>query len=433
MLKKWWFIIHKGDGAEQKDPLLKKRRELLYFSSVAHAYTHIVILAIIPLLDAIQGSADGFDLSFRQTFLFASAPIFFFGLGAIPTGYLSDKFGPLKVIFAGLCVVIISILMIITAHNVVIFALALILLGLGSSFYHPAGLSLVSQVFTKKRGLPMGIHGFLGNVGALSTPVVSGIVGAIYGWRAAYLLWLIVGLIILIWSLILLSKGAQSTFIKFDRRNNLRTSAKDVFMKAMSLTIILVILYALLFELAYRGTAQFIPFAARDFHNLSGDEFKIVGGIIVSILIAVGSVSQIIGGKMADRYGNRNPLLAFSLLAVFALLIMRSDLFEIELTINNTKFFFDTLLIGAALFGFGIFGTQPIINKFYAEVTPVKIRGLFYGLMFFLKVGLASFALVALAFIPENNIAIGFYILLVFAIGAVIIVLFVKDSNSEKP
>ena len=136
---------------------------------------------------------------------------------------------------------------------------------------------------------------------------------------------------------------------------------------------------------------------------------------------------------MADRYGNRNPLLAFSLLAVFALLIMRSDLFEIELTINNTKFFFDTLLIGAALFGFGIFGTQPIINKFYAEVTPVKIRGLFYGLMFFLKVGLASFALVALAFIPENNIAIGFYILLVFAIGAVIIVLFVKDSNSEKP
>jgi MFS family permease len=410
---------------------LKKRKELLYFSSVAHAYTHIVILAIIPLLDAIQGSNGGFDISFRQTWLFASAPIFFFGLGAIPTGYLSDRVGPLKIITAGLCVVIISILLIITAQNVVIFGLALVMLGFGSSFYHPAGLSLVSQVFTKKRGLPMGIHGFLGNVGALSTPVISGIVGAVYGWRSAYMLWLAVGVIILIWSLILLSKGVQNTFIANNNKSVLRSSLKDVVFKAMSLTIILVMLYALLFELAYRGTAQFIPFAARDFHNLSGYEFKIVGGIIVSFLIAVGSISQIIGGKMADRYGNKKPLLALSLLAVFALLLMRSNLFAIGLTINGTTFFFDTLLIGAALFGFGIFGTQPIINKFYAEVTPAKIRGLFYGLMFFLKVGLASFALVALAFIPEKDISYGFYILLAFATGAVIIILFLKDSSAS--
>ena len=89
---------------KRDEPLDFERKLLLYFSSAAHAYTHIVILAIIPLLPLIQSADSGFDLSWRVSFLFAALALFFFGLGAVPMGYLSDRIGPLKVISAGLIV-----------------------------------------------------------------------------------------------------------------------------------------------------------------------------------------------------------------------------------------------------------------------------------------------------------------------------------------
>lgn len=422
------MIKNPHESPDAKDP---KRRTLLYFSSIAHAYTHIVILAIVPLLPLIQSAEGGFDLSWRDSFLFASISVFFFGFGAIPTGFFADRIGPLKVISIGLFVVITSIVLIIIAPNIIIFGLALVMLGFGSSFYHPAGLSLVSQVFKNNRGLPLGIHGALGNIGELSTPILSGIIGALYGWRSAYLLWFGIGIVILIWNMILIIGGVEGAFIKgYREKLTLRSTGKKV-LKAISIAVVLVMLYALLFELAYRGTIQFIPFAARSFHGLDPEGAATIGGILVTVLIGVGTLSQIAGGLAADRYGNRLPLLMLSTLAIIALLIMMSQAFSVDVTMFGRTFPMGTMLVGAALFGFALFGTQPIINKLYAEITPADIRGFFYGLMFFTKVGLASLALVALAFIPEDNIRLGFYLLIGFASGAVIIVLFMRDAGKQ--
>jgi MFS family permease len=420
-----------NSNKKQKDTLTNERKLLLYFSSCAHAYTHIVILAIVPLLPLIQSAEGGFNLSWRDSFFFAALSLFFFGFGAIPTGFIADRIGPLKVIFSGLIVIIISIVMIILSPDVIIFSIAIVLLGLGSSFYHPAGLSLVSQVFTSERGLPMGIHGSLGNLGELTTPILSGMIGAMFGWRSAYLLWLSVGIVILIVNLILISKGTQSHFISKENIQTNRNSTKKLFLKALSLAIILAMAFGLLFELAYRGTIQLIPFAAKTFHGLSPGEAASVGGIIVTILMLAGAFAQLVGGKLADKFGNKLPLFFLTVLAVMALIIMKSQGFATVVSINGTPLIVDTLLLGAVLFGFGLFGTQVILNVIFAEATPPQIRGLFYGLMFFIKVGLASLALVSLAFISEATISTGFYLLISFALGAAIIVIFMKETSRK--
>lgn len=413
------------------DPFSKERKLLLYFASTAHAYTHIVILAVVPLLPLIKSAEGGFDLTWRDSFIFAALPIFFFGLGAIPMGYIADRIGPLKVIFAGLIFILISITMVILAPNVLLFTASLSMLGLGSSFYHPAGLSLVSQIYTSARGMPMGIHGFLGNLGELSTPVISGIIGAIFGWRWAYILWFMVGLVILFFNIILLIRGTQDNFISNSGFVKEKTSTGRVFRSAFTFIIILAIIYALLFELAYRGTIQLIPFAAKSFQGLSAAEAAGVGGIIVTLLMLVGAAAQLAGGRMADRYGTKTPLFFLAFTAIIALLVMKSQAFSFELTVSGKIFRIDSLLIGAGLFGFGLFGTQPILNVIFAEATPVQIRGLFYGLMFFTKVGLASMALIGLAFIAEDTVIQGFYLLIVFVLGAAVIVLAMKESSFE--
>jgi MFS family permease len=228
--------------------LKSEQKMLLYFSSAAHAYTHIVILAIVPLLPLIQDAGSGFNLAWRDSFLLAAFTLFLFGLGAVPMGYVSDRVGPLKVILAGLVVIIISITMIVTAENVYVFSFALLLLGFGSSFYHPAGLSLVSQVYTEQRGLPMGIHGFLGNLGELSTPLLSGLIGAQFGWRWAYSMWLLVGIVILIVNLVLVSRGIQDHFIDNNKAADNRKKTFMLFRKSISRVILLALLFALLLQ-----------------------------------------------------------------------------------------------------------------------------------------------------------------------------------------
>jgi len=313
------------------------------------------------------------------------------------------------------------------AQNVFIFSISLILLGFGSSFYHPAGLSLISQVITEKRGLPMGIHGFLGNLGELSTPIISGVMGFMFGWRSAYLLWLVLGFIILAVNLILLLRGTQDSFINDNLKIKSANSKNKSFFQSISPIIMLIIIYALFFELAYRGTIQFIPFAEMRLHELEVGEASIVGGIIVTVLMCTGAVSQLISGKMADRFGNRMPLLGLSVLGVISLLIMNSRAFSFDIAIGDNSFIIDSVLLGAAIFGFGLFGTQPIINKLFAEVTPVDKRGIFYGLNFFTKVGLASMALIALGLLGGESVSSGFYLLLTFTIIATIIALFIRD------
>ncbi|UCH89071.1 MAG: MFS transporter [Thermoplasmata archaeon] len=417
---------------DKKDPLKSERKLLLYFTSSAHAYTHIVILAIVPLLPLIQSADGGFNLSWRDTFLFAAVTLFFFGLGAVPMGYVSDRVGPLKVICAGLIVIITSIIVLITAPNIIMFSAGLVLLGLGSSFYHPAGLSLVSQIYTKNRGLPMGIHGSLGNIGELCTPILSGIIGAMFGWRSAYLLWLMVGLVILVINLVLINKGIQDKFISITRTTKNSSDMKTQFIRSFTRIIILALLFALLFELAYRGTNQLIPFTAKAFQGLSAAEAAGIGGIIVTLLMLGGAFAQLIGGRLSDRYGTKLPLFGFTSISIIALILMKSQVFDIPVSVNGTPFAIDSLLVGAVMFGFGLFGTQPIINTILAETTPSEIRGLFYGLTFFIKVGLASIALFALAFISEATINSGFYLMITFALGALIVVMFMDDVGGQK-
>ena len=88
----------------------------------------------------------------------------FFGTEALPGGLLVDRYGSRILINAGLAGMSLSFITLSLAPGVIGVTLALALCGVAASFYHPAGLTLISNG-VNARGQAFDYHGTAGNVG----------------------------------------------------------------------------------------------------------------------------------------------------------------------------------------------------------------------------------------------------------------------------
>ncbi|RJQ07803.1 MAG: MFS transporter [Bacillota bacterium] len=159
----------------------------------AHGMTHAYLLFFTPFLKTIQETLglDWVALGVLVSFVFVA-----FGLGALPAGVISDFIGHRRAAVVSLAVPAAGCLLGFLADSYWMMAGAFVLIGVGTSVYHPAGSALVSGFAGERfRGRAMGVHGVGGNIGMLLAPVLTaGVVQVPPSWRYAFLLWAALGL-----------------------------------------------------------------------------------------------------------------------------------------------------------------------------------------------------------------------------------------------
>ena len=80
-------------------------------------------------------------------------------------------------------------LILVFADNPIQMTLGLGMLGLASSIYHPAGLTILSRRLTNlSKGLA--VHGVAGSSGLALGPFIAGLTAEYGSWRASYLIWI---------------------------------------------------------------------------------------------------------------------------------------------------------------------------------------------------------------------------------------------------
>src|SRR5256712_3235352 len=179
----------------------REDRRVVAVLGFLHGVVHANILSIPIFLLAwkLEFGADDVTLG-----LLAAAGFGFYGLGAVPFGFLADRRpagGLLLLCAAGIAISMVGVG---ASPSIPVLALSLGALGLFSGIYHPTGLSIISRVVAEQ-GRGMGWHGMGGSLGIAAGPAFVGAMLAIgWSWRSVAALLVIPGLVALLLPLVAL-------------------------------------------------------------------------------------------------------------------------------------------------------------------------------------------------------------------------------------
>jgi len=343
-----------------------EERRLITYAAAAHSLVHVIELTYPALLSRIE---DDFGLRVVITGAIATAFGWAFGSTAIPSGFLTDRFGSRRVItysFAGAAVLAVLVAV---SPNAWSFTAALAGLAVFVGLYHPAGLSLVAQG-VRGRGMALGLHGTAGNIGQALAPALAIGLAILVDWRLAFfavaamsavmaMAFATTRLDLLGGSEVIHQRSVDST-PDGDRRRDKRY-------------LPLLIVYAgfILGGIVYRGAITYLPTHMEDFVN---EDF---GGAFVTVALLMGAVGQLVGGMLSSRWPLERLAPVIGLLTLPALL----------LTGIVTG---PALVLVSSIFIFFYFANQPIFTGLIADYSPPGAVGRAYGFSFFAGFGLGS-------------------------------------------
>jgi MFS family permease len=361
---------------------------IIALTGCSHAVTHAYLLIFPAVLLLLK---NDFDMGYLGLGVVSNIMSFSYGLGALPGGMIFNRFGPKKLYLFCFLGSTVTCLLIAASPNLLVFTIGLAILGALGSVYHPLANALISAK-VKEFGRGLGIHGATGNIGLATAPFVAGLIGSQWGWRSAYLAFMLPGIALSIWALFV-----DMTIEKLQKQNqpteaDLRSARADEgFWVYFSFPLILLYLVNMLQSFSFHGVVTFLPTYMSQytsFQILSWDSVAI-GGMLSGIALFMGVFGQYTGGVLAERKKLKRNIAVMGVLSFPFILSM--------------AFVKDAALLAMALsFFFFNFALQPMVNTLTARYTTLKMRATAFGIFFFAAFGLGSMAASFSGFIAQN-------------------------------
>lgn len=347
---------------EMKDSAQKDNSALSYgpiVTMITHVLVHVftrIHPALFPLL------RTEFSLSLQQLGVIDSIPRLFGSLLSLPSGLLSDRFGSKLMILVSLVVSCLGILVASLTYNYVTLILAIILVSINITIYHPASYRLITRLQARERLKALSIHEACGTLGVAIGPFsVSALIGILaLNWRQIYVFWLIpvfFGIIA-----VLKIRSESNWDVKDDTLTESNTSFGSLF--TINLTLFLIFIGVRM--VAGQMVEIFIPIYLVDEKGIS----SVLASFIYGIGSAVRVVGAPVGGLLASRFGTKRWLLV-------ALSLTYVSLGLAVVTPNNLAF-----VVFYIAYSFCNTLSMTANSAIMAQLSPIQRRGLGYALFF---------------------------------------------------
>ena len=346
----------------------KENKIVMSVTAFSHLAVHAQMMVFPTLMLLFHHEVD---LGLDTLGLMATAGAFMFGVGAIPAGFLEGKLGGRALLLIYQLGSIIGGLGLIFAKNPVQMTIGLAILGLASSIYHPAGLTILSRRLTNlSKG--MAIHGVAGSIGLALGPLFAGAAAEFGSWQDSYLIWIILQTILVF-----------VTFFMIKRRNKPieNEPIKQIFEITDKRSIVLYYVMSTALGFSFGGFTTYMPalFGSQTTGVFALLPETLKAGFFTTLVFASGILGQTIGGYIGDRY--RRSFLLF-----WIVILNMPFLFLMGYTSGWG------LLLSSILLGIAYFMNQPVSNALLADLTPSSHRGIGYGISFFLSFGIGGIA-----------------------------------------
>jgi len=274
---------------------------LVVFCQVAHFLT----FAAIPLLLSLI--REDLAISFTQAGVLSAAGMLSYALAQIPAGYLSDRFGPRRLLFIGLLVWSGLSLIFGLIHA---FWLAVAILCVAGAFrvlLFAPGLALLASWFPlQRRATAMSLFLLGGAGGSILLSLAGPSLAERYGWRATFIAFSVVGIC------------AACLYGAFARDKPRPQKRKPI----SALAIVEIARFPILWVCSW---LQFVRFAVVMGFNFWLPSFLVAdrgfslpaAGLVMAMSAALAAPSNTLGAYVSDRLKNP-PLVIGGALAVLA-------------------------------------------------------------------------------------------------------------------
>ena len=360
--------------------------------NLAHAIDHLMLLVFATAVSAI---AHDFGIGRWEDLMpYTTGAFLMFGIGSFPSGRLGDLWGRramMLVFFFGMGA---SALLVALTRNVWQLALALGLMGVFASIYHPVGIPMLLRQ-TRKPGITIGINGMAGNLGIAAAAISTGFLIQYADWRTAFI---VPGLLSIACGLLFMNiapaepgaPGKQAV-----RQIELPTGTRNRVFLVMTM---LAITSSILFNFTTNGNGELLkarlPILVQQPALL---------GTLLAVVYALSSVSQLVVGRLIDRFPMRNVMLA--------IIACQGPVFLLAAFSQGW-----TLYAAMILFMVLVFGSIPFTDAIIARFVDDSIRSRVSGIRLAVSFSVSSAAVWALG--PAVKAAgFGFALLVLAAVA----------------
>jgi MFS family permease len=243
----------------------------------------------------VPGLENVYSVNDATAGLVVSASVGCVGLGVLGSGYLSQRFGDLKVILTGLLLFSVSMGTVVLSNGLALFSLLFLIASIGSGLMITPSYGLAAALFPQRKGFAVSFvtsgYNFAGFVG----PAATGYLLASYGWDAPFAAFAAIGIGLFLIFFAVLGRGVRSS----------STSALGTFRELLRTRVILVLSVAAFFAdfgfLAYLSWAP--KFLVSSFGAAHGGATSM--DTVFGIGLGLGGFGTLAGGNLFDRIGGR--------------------------------------------------------------------------------------------------------------------------------
>ena len=347
-------------------------RSVALLLNFGHAIDHMFLLVFATAVTAI--AADFGFARWEDLMPWSVGAAFMFGMASIPAGRLGDLWGRRAMMLIFWFGMGGSMLLIAATQNVWQMAAALTLMGVFSAIYHPVGIPMLLR-HAKNPGATIGFNGLVGNLGIAAAAVTTGLLVKYFDWRMAFV---IPGLVSIAAGMVFALIAPNEPEAPAHRTGGKVVLPREVLSRILPVMTVTAMTGSIVFNLSTSGNQQLLT---ERFTGLIED--PAVLGALLGAVYVVASLSQLVVGRLIDRY----PLKRI----FFTVILAQGPLFALAAVSDGWTLL--ALQLGFMVF---VFGAVPFNDAIMVRYVDDHMRSRISGMRLAISFSFSSLAIWAL-------------------------------------
>ncbi len=369
------------------------------YAALGHLLMHMFAAFYFVIVLAIE---DDWKLSYDELLNLWFLGSLLVGLGALPAGWISDRWsrsGMIAIMFIGLGIS--SLLCGLSGNKVSLF-ISLSLLGLFCAIYHPAGISWVVNT-SKETGKALGFNNIFGGVGIGLGALFAGVLIEQFNWQAAFMLPGVISLVVGL-SLTYHLKSGKISLKNISSEQFKDNPEKNQMLKIAIIMLLSITCLSFVYQILQTSLPKAIDIRLTDSLDLSTSDI----GYIVAAIYIVSGLMNYVGGILTDKYSEK---------LIYSIGIVGQGILLL-LIVSLSNYWLIAISLAIVAFNSSIL---PAENLLLAKFSPEKYQSLVYGIKFIVSFTVGPIALIM---ISRSYDLTGEFGVLYLAFGFVMIIMF---------